>query len=453
MNVHTAPYYRFLRHCSRVWRASGFAILLAILEFAICGPGMSQAVNDADAQRSQNAGVANPSAVIKTKVSEVLVPVVVRDGQGHAVGGLTRDNFRVFDNGKAQTITGFTKIDRSAEAGVAKSSVAEPKVDDSPTISQLNSAAQRFVVFFFDDYNLTFTDLPHVQLAALRVLDSALAPTDFAAVISTSGTNSGLTRDHAKLKQAILDLKVKPLLRMNERECPNVDYYQGDQIVNRNDEQALQAAVIETMHCIRNIVLDAAESIARTAAERAVMLGEQNYRANLGALQLILEKLLAPLPGQHVIILVSSGFFATGADAARAKSEIVDLAARTATVVNALDARGLYTTNVGAEVTTRVDEASQRLVYQIRAKSMDAAAGTMQELADGTGGTFFHNNNDIEAGLNKLVSGAEHTYLLTFSPSRTKGGVRHKLKIKVNEPGLTVQARREYSIATGKRRE
>jgi VWFA-related protein len=381
-----------------------------------------------------------PPPVVRSFVNEVLVPVVVRDAQGHAVGNLTKDDFRIFDNRKPQTITGFTIIKRATETSAANSSAPSPDATDSPAVSQPTSPPQRFVVFLFDDYNLTFTDLAYAQQAAIKALDSSLAPADMAAVLSTSGTNSGLTRDHAKLKQVILDLRVKTLLRTDEHECPNVDYYQGDLIINKNDGPALQAAAVDVMHCLRVVVLEQAESIARSAAHQAVVLGEQNYRTNLHFLRLVLKG-MAPLPGQHVIILVSSGFFTPDWEAMAIKSEILDIAARTNTVINALDARGLYTTNLDAEASMRTDEASQRY----RRESMAANADVMGELADGTGGTFYHNSNDLEAGFRTLISGADYTYLLAFSTANTKPGAHHSLKVKVNERGLTIQARRGYS--------
>jgi VWFA-related protein len=395
-------------------------------------------------QSQQGAAPAGP-AVIKAKVNEVLVPVVVRDAKGRAVGTLSKSDFQVFDNGKRQAITGFTITKRVDETPSANNSVPDPDVTGSPASSATVSPIQRFVVFLFDDLNLAFSDLPNAQQAAIKALDSSLAPADMAAVMSTSGVNSGLTRDHAKLKQVILNLRVKTLLRANEHDCPNVDYYQGDRIINKSDDQAFQAAVTEVLYCVKNISMEAAEAFARSSATRAVQLGEQNYRANLYSLRLILNKLMGPLPGQHVIILVSSGFFTSGPEAVTIKSEVLDLAARTNTVINDLDARGLYTTNVGADVATRVDPASQRLINQYRQQSMDANAEVMEELADGTGGTFFHNSNDLEAGLRTLISGPDYTYLLAFLPAHSKAGARHSLKVKVNEPGLMVQARRSYS--------
>jgi len=75
---------------------------------------------------------------------------------------------------------------------------------------------------------------------------------------------------------------------------------------------------------------------------------------------------------------------------------------------------------------------------------MEADSQVMEELADGTGGTFYHNNNDLEAGLKTLIAGVDYTYFLAFA-MKAKPRSSHNLKVKVNQPGLTVQARRGYS--------
>jgi VWFA-related protein len=382
--------------------------------------------------------------VIRSFANEVLVPVVVRDARGHAVDTLSKDDFQIFDNGKLQTITGFTKVIRSNTAAV-DSPVIRSTTDEFTALSQLGAQGQRVVAFLFDDLNLTDIDLPYAKQSAIRALDSALGPLDFAVVLSTSGTNSGVTRDHEKLKQSILALKVSNLLRSNEHECHNVDYYMADRIVNKADVQALQAMTIEVFHCFKRITMEAAEDIARTTAERSVQMGERNYQANLGAIKLILDKLMAPLPGQHIIVVISPGFFAPTPEAASMKSDVMDIAARANTVIDTVDVRGLYAFGGDAEVGRKLDEASQRLLDQYKRSSMDAVSGVMEELADGTGGTFFHNNNDLESGFKTLLSGTESRYLLAFSPAKMKPRVHHSLKVKVNERGLSVQARSSYS--------
>ncbi len=50
-----------------------------------------------------------PLAVtLSTQVRQVDVPVVVRDAKRHAVAGLTRHDFEIYDAGKKQTITAFS---------------------------------------------------------------------------------------------------------------------------------------------------------------------------------------------------------------------------------------------------------------------------------------------------------------------------------------------------------
>jgi VWFA-related protein len=66
-------------------------------------------------------------------------------------------------------------------------------------------------------------------------------------------------------------------------------------------------------------------------------------------------------------------------------------------------------------------------------------------MADGTGGTFFHNNNDLDAGLRNLMEAPEALYLLEISLKDAKGtGTYHGLKVKVDRPGVQVEARRGY---------
>jgi VWFA-related protein len=381
-------------------------------------------------------------------VNEVLLPVVVRDAKGQTVSGLSKEQFQVFDNGKLQEISGFTVIARNnlspaADASPVSSSAANPAA--SPTNdSQPASPARRFIVFLFDDFNMSVADLTQARLAATTALDKALLPADFSAVISTSGSNSGLTQDRAKLKQAIMELRTKDLYRHDDHECPNVGYYQGDLIQNKNDGMALQAAVSNAMSCAHLSDPSAAESMARSAAQRAVALGEQDYRTNLNFLRLVISK-MAALPGQRVVILVSSGFLAPDAEAMSIQSEILDVAARANVVVNAIDARGLYTTGQDVEATSRGGPTAQRLLDQYERDSMVADEDVMAALADGTGGTFFRHNNDLEGGLGTLISGPEVLYLLTFSNAKMKSnGAYHNLKVKVNQPGTTVQARRGY---------
>jgi VWFA-related protein len=79
---------------------------------------------------------------------------------------------------------------------------------------------------------------------------------------------------------------------------------------------------------------------------------------------------------------------------------------------------------------------------------MMVAGSAMGALADGTGGTFFDNINDLGAGFRRVAEAPELVYLLELSLDGVKAdGAYHKLKVKVDREGVEVQARRGYFMA------
>ena len=75
------------------------AVALACLALALCS-------QFAKAQTNPSA----PGGAVKILVNAnaVLVPVVVRDSQGRAVGDLKKEDFQIFDKNKPQAISGFS---------------------------------------------------------------------------------------------------------------------------------------------------------------------------------------------------------------------------------------------------------------------------------------------------------------------------------------------------------
>jgi VWFA-related protein len=182
------------------------------------------------------------------EVPELLVPVVVRDKQGHAVGNLGKGDFTVLDQGKARAITGFSVM-KSALAGSTAQAAdpARPAVSgDAPAPS---AAPDRFIVFLFDDRHLTSSDLAITQKAATGMLDEPLAATDHAAVLSLTGANSGITSDRAVPQSAIMKLTVHQASQHAKEDCPDVDYYSADKIINQHDPMEFQVAVLKAKAC------------------------------------------------------------------------------------------------------------------------------------------------------------------------------------------------------------
>jgi hypothetical protein len=129
-------------------------------------------------------------AKFQVNVKLVVVRVVVRDSQGHAVGGLHKEDFEVFDKGKPQTISQFEMEQLgSRPAKVSQESEGHADAASSETSSTAPAAGtvpQRFVAFLFDDVHVQFADLAQVRQAAERHL-ATLRPSDRTAIFTTSG--------------------------------------------------------------------------------------------------------------------------------------------------------------------------------------------------------------------------------------------------------------------------
>ena len=431
-------------------------------------PVTEQATSTVAANESPAFAVAPPGSVpaggvtLHVEVPELLIPAVVRDKQGRAVGKLGQSDFTVFDQGKIRAITGFTVV-KSAATGVvptgaetgatAGSGVAVSGASATPASPQ-----NRFILFLFDDRHLNSSDLAITQTAAIKMLDEPLAATDYEAVLSFSGVNSGITRDRAVLQAAIKKLKVHRTFQHDTRDCPDIDYYAADRILNQHDSTEFAVAVKKAKACgapgplpppegsggIDDPTL-LSERLARSAATRALAVGEEDCRQSLLLIKAVVSA-MSKLPGQRTLILVSPGFLSLSPEAMTFKSELLDRAAGSNVVISALDARGLYAGNADASQggnTTISDMFGP--TSQDRLAAMEASENAMAELAYGTGGTFFHNNNDLENGLKSLAAAPQYLYLLQVSLKDVKPtGTYHRLQVKVDQHGLDVQARRGY---------
>jgi VWFA-related protein len=386
---------------------------------------------------------------IQINVNRVLVPVVVRDKQGRTVDNLKQEDFQVLDEGKPRPVSGFTIERRGTNESAAANTTESNQSSPAPASAALQSSTlpARITVFLFDDMHLSPEDLSYSKQAGIKALDGALTGPDVAAVVSTSGkTNSGLTRDRAILQNAIAAVQLHGTNQFQKSDCPYISYYQADLILNEHDNHAVQDALAQVLNCDPGINpqtdLPMAQRLAEQAARRALSAGEQDTQATYAVIAEIVRR-MARLPGQRSLILVSPGFLPVGQEARTQESQLIDQAAQSNVTISALDARGLYTTSLTASEDVHAAPVATRGEFVAREKR--AAENAMGELADGTGGTFFHNSNDLDAGFKALTEAPEIVYVLELSLDGVKAdGSYHFLKIKVDREDVDLQARRGY---------
>jgi len=381
-----------------------------------------------------------------TRVNLVMVPVVVRDRENHAIGSLKEDDFRLADRSKPQEIIKFS-VETPARPPVVRRSGGE--LAESAGAAAGGEAAavlpERFVAYLFDDIHISFADLARVRDAASRHLDN-LGPKDRAAIYTTSGqVVQEFTDDRDLLREALKRLFPHPVARSAMPECPDISYYMADLIVNKNDAMALQAAVAETMVCqsMDPTMLSTAQNYARGMAQRVLGSGEQETRVALITLRDVVRR-MGTMPGTRVIVLASPGFI-TLDERQQDKTEILDRAIKANVVIAALDARGLYTDTPDISK-PNYSAVALRLKSQYDREAARAQADVLAEMAAGTGGTFFENNNDLYAGFERAAAPPEYVYMLGFSPQNLKlDGSFHALKVTLKSgKEYTLQARKGY---------
>ena len=425
---------------------------LAVLAALAClGLATGQSIAP-DEMHARTVPYVPPSPItLRTQVDLVEVPVVVRDGQHRAVAGLTRDDFEVYDTGKKQAITAFS-VQRFRPRGDAAGGT-KPAVVPAAA-AEVAGPRPRFVALCFDDLNIDQAALKPAKDAAERFVKSSLAPGDRVVVVTTAQSqDSEFTGDVPKLVEQIAKVTAQPRFSDDSAvQCPRIRPYEAYLIVNHLDNDVLQAKVAELQACGGRVprAQEQVMYMAQGIWEHALFNSKNTLRAIEG-----LVGGMAKLRGERMILLTSAGFLTGNLEYDEDLLMAKALAAEV--VINTLDAKGLYTVLPGGDASDsppvgRIPRGAQTVDphtvdAHTASKQAQAKDDGMAVLAAGTGGTFYHNSNDLERGFRELGMVPETMYVLGFAPSGVAADGRfHSLKVRLaTGKHYSVQARLGYT--------
>ena len=397
------------------------------------------------------------AATFSAHVNIVTVPVVVRDRNSKPVDTFKKEDFLVFDNGKPQAIGRFSvekKGASSADKPVPTATLPADGTGSGEPAENGPAIPDRFVAFIFDDLHLEFADLAQARKAALPYLSpDKTGPNTRIALFTTSGQNTvDFTNDLDKLREDLN--RIIPRRReigSRSSNCPPyISPYVADQILNKNNTSALQAIITEEYACLGGPPPTVSPQQIQGEAQQVLSSSEVETHTTLGVLRNIVKR-MSGMPGQRTAVLVSPGYLITTGFQFEL-TEIINLAVRQNVVVNTLDARGLYT-----DSTLDASRASYPGSVAITMQALDRddqliTGDVLGEIAEGTGGTWFHNNNDLGEGFRRTTAAPEVYYVIAYSPGDLKNDGRfHKIKVALKEAkGYSIQARHGYYAPTKK---
>lgn len=452
--------YSASHFCRTVLRSFFFLSLLWFFQSPGTGRAQSGSQSPASAQSAGSASqpsVDSSSAEItsheeaptfKVDVKLVLVRVVVRDSKGHAIGNLHKDDFQLFDNRKPQVVTQFSAEQPGALVATAHETNDGTYGETPADSGKLPAVPERYIAYVFDDVHLNVGDLMQARSAADRHIGT-LKPTDRAAIFSTSGeTRLDFTDDRAKLHDALLHLQPRSVAGKGATDCPDVTYYMANLIENQNDSQALQVATQDALICAfqgDQRLFASAQQLADSTARQVLTAGDTESRLSLTVLKDVIRR-ISMMPGQRSVILISPGFLTPQLE--YDYQETIEHALRSQVTIGALDARGLYVVPAGGDISKPgpSNPVTAGLEAQYALQEASADFDILGILADSTGGSVFHNSNDLDEGFRRVASAPEYVYVLGFSPQNLKlDGSFHSLKVTLKTPEkLNVQARHGY---------
>ena len=349
----------------------------------------------------------------------VQVSVVVTDNRQNLVPNLQVGDFRVFEDGKEQSISLF-----SVDARLSPSTAIDVIPGGAATVSNQVPVSGGVTVILFDRLNTSWGDQAQARRNIIKYLLQA-PPTERIGFYVLDSSHVTIAHDFTTDTRSLLSA----LTRLQARESREV---------NITDGKAPTIPSSGGPGSAMDAQLDAA-----LARMDTMIKGEElknRVDSTLNALEAIARH-LAGIPGRKNLIWVSSAFPLSFDDGFGMRSSYREVSIATRAIADAdvsiypIDARGL----MGSSAVV-----ARRPVYATLGNNMPAV-DSMQMLAERTGGLVYTTTNDLGRAIARAMNDTRFTYTLGYYPGNvTWDGHFRKISVKVRREGLDVRHRTGY---------
>ena len=369
-----------------------------------------------------------PGFKISVTTNLVVINVDVRDRDGKAVENLKASDFTVLEDGKPQKISIFEYKRLELEPlppapPPAPQPAAEkpaPKREITPSSpGQVRYRDRRLLVLFFDMSSMPQADQLRAQEAALRFIDTQMAPSDLVAIMAFSNRLHVLedfTADRDRLRATIKSFQI------GEASELAVEGVEGEDENAEDTGAAFTADETEFNIFNTDRKLSALESAAR---------------------------MLASLPEKKALVYLSSGVGRTGTENESQLRATINAAVRANVSLYPIDARGLVATAPAGDASRGSSRGSgifsgstQR---SMRQKFTDQQE-TLYTLAGDTGGRALLDYNDLTLGIRQAQRDVASYYILGYyTTNPAQDGRFRSIKVTLNsQPQAKLDYRSGY---------
>ena len=371
----------------------------------------------------------------KVEVNYIEIDATVTDPQGNPVTDLTRADFQLTEDGKAQTVTVFSHVGLPVERAdplLSRTTAVDPDVR-----SNRREFDGRVFVLMLDDLHTSATRTGRLRSAAAAFIQRYMGANDVAAVVYSSGSS-----DRAQEFTGS-----RPLL------LSAVNRFMGQKLLSPAAAKAEEAMLLERTGQVP------------TGGDPDAMERAYKDRQLFARLRKVSEYLSGVQGRRKSIVLFSEGIDtdyshgrtdvntrvdptqrAAGADILAELQSTVGAAGRANVSIYPVDPRGLvalesFDASLGAQ---RLDTMTE--IFEETRRSQDS----LRTLAAETGGIAAVDRNDFNETFARIIRDNSNYYVLGYySPNGRRDGKFRKVGVKVLRPGLTVRARTGYVVPKG----